>query len=150
MPIPGSLETIAHFNRLGIKVVVATNQSGIGRGLFTVDTLLAIHDKMQTMLEKVGGHIDVIYFCPHHPADGCDCRKPNPGLLLQIQRDFNIDLTQAIVVGDSLRDMQAAQAVGACPVLVKTGKGERTLAANPPDLKNIPVLPTLSDLVETW
>ena len=146
MPIPGSLEAIAHFNQLGIKVVVATNQSGVGRGLFTLDTLAAIHQKMQAMLKAAGGHIDGVYFCPHHPDDGCDCRKPKPGLLLQIQRDFNIDLTQAIVVGDSLRDIQAAQAVGAYPMLVKTGKGERTLATNPPNLKDINILPALLDL----
>ncbi len=124
VPIPGSLESIARLNHAGHTVVVATNQSGIGRGLFNLDTLQQIHKKMQQEVARVGGKIDAIFFCPHTPDDHCDCRKPKPGLLLDIAKKFNCDLTDVPAVGDSLRDIDAAQAVGARPVLVRTGKGE--------------------------
>ncbi len=125
-PIPGSLEAIARLNQWGWRVVVASNQSGIGRGLFGMDTLNAINDKMVKALAAVGGRLDAIFFCPH-PADStCACRKPQPGMLLQIAERFNVDLAKVPAVGDSLRDMQAAQTAGAQPVLVLTGKGEAT------------------------
>lgn len=125
-PIPGSLEAIARLNQWGWRVVVASNQSGIGRGLFGMDTLNAINDKMVKALAAVGGRLDAIFFCPH-PADStCACRKPQPGMLLQIAERFNVDLTRVPAVGDSLRDMQAARTAGAQPVLVLTGKGEAT------------------------
>ena len=125
-PIPGSLEAIARLNQWGWRVVVASNQSGIGRGLFGMDTLNAINDKMVKALAAVGGRLDAIFFCPH-PADStCACRKPQPGMLLQIAERFNVDLARVPAVGDSLRDMQAARAAGAQPVLVLTGKGEAT------------------------
>jgi D-glycero-D-manno-heptose 1,7-bisphosphate phosphatase len=125
-PIPGSLEAIALLNRWGWRVVVASNQSGVGRGLFDMDTLNAIHDKMTKNLALVGGRLDAIFFCPH-PADSpCGCRKPKPGMLIEISERFNVDLAGVPVVGDSLRDLQAAEAVGGLPCLVLTGKGTKT------------------------
>ncbi|MDR2881826.1 MAG: D-glycero-beta-D-manno-heptose 1,7-bisphosphate 7-phosphatase [Azoarcus sp.] len=125
-PIPGSLEAIALLNRWGWRVVLASNQSGVGRGLFDLDTLNAIHDKMIKSLAQMGGRLDAIFFCPH-PADSpCNCRKPKPGLLIEISKRFNVDLTGVPVVGDSLRDLQAAIAVGGQPYLVLTGKGAKT------------------------
>lgn len=129
-PIPGSLAAIARLNQAGYRVVVATNQSGIGRGLFEMDTLNAIHDKMLKALAQVGGRIDAIFFCPHTNADNCACRKPKPGMLHEIAIRFNADLTGVPAVGDALRDLQAAVAVGAEPMLVLTGKGGKT-ADNP-------------------
>ncbi|THF61729.1 D-glycero-beta-D-manno-heptose 1,7-bisphosphate 7-phosphatase [Pseudothauera rhizosphaerae] len=125
-PIPGSLEAIARLNQWGWRVVVATNQSGVGRGLFGMDTLNAIHEKMVKSLAQVGGRLDAIFFCPHAADAGCDCRKPKPGLLLQISERFNIALDGVPVVGDSLRDLQAGIAVGGKPYLVLTGKGQKT------------------------
>ena len=131
-PIPGALEAIARLNQWGWRVVVASNQSGVGRGLFGMDTLNAINDKMVRSLAQVGGRLDAIFFCPHAADSTCDCRKPKPGLLLQIAERFNVDLAGVPVVGDSLRDLQAAVAAGAKPYLVLTGKGEITRAS--PDL----------------
>ena len=125
-PIPGSLEAIALLNRWGWRVVVSTNQSGVGRGLFDMDTLNAIHDKMIKSLAQIGGKLDAIFYCPH-PADStCNCRKPKPGMLIEIGERFNTDLTGIPMVGDSLRDLQAAEAVGGQPCLVLTGKGAKT------------------------
>ncbi|MEO5573987.1 MAG: D-glycero-beta-D-manno-heptose 1,7-bisphosphate 7-phosphatase [Gammaproteobacteria bacterium] len=126
-PIPGSLEAIARLNQAGSKVVVASNQSGIARGLFDLNMLNQIHKKMQDELAQVGGVIETILFCPHAPEDSCDCRKPRPGLLLKIAQQFNRHLTDVPAVGDSLRDIQAALAVGARPILVRTGKGLQAL-----------------------
>jgi len=123
VPIPGSLESIARLNSAGYTVVVATNQSGVGRGLFDLATLQRIHEKMTHELVRVGGKIDAIFFCPHTPDDHCDCRKPKPGLLQKIEKKYACNLTGVPAVGDSLRDIEAAQAVGAKPVLVRTGKG---------------------------
>jgi D-glycero-D-manno-heptose 1,7-bisphosphate phosphatase len=122
-PIPGSLQAIARLNQAGCHVVVATNQSGVGRGLFEMATLNAIHDKMHRALAQVGGRIDAVFFCPHAQDAGCACRKPRPGLLLEIAARFNVDLKGVPAIGDSLRDLQAAAAVGALPLLVLTGKG---------------------------
>ena len=123
LPIPGSLEAIARLNRAGYTVVVATNQSGIGRGYFDLATLQQIHEKMERELARLGGAIDAVFFCPHTPDDHCDCRKPKPGLLWEIAKKYDCDLAGVMAVGDSLRDIEAAQAVGAKPVLVRTGKG---------------------------
>ena len=131
-PIAGSLEAIARLNQNGYRVVVATNQSGVGRGLFEMDTLNAIHDKFHRALAHVGGHVDAIFFCPHTNADKCGCRKPRPGMLREIETRFNADLKGVPAIGDSLRDLQAAVEVGARPILVLTGKGERT--AKDPEL----------------
>ncbi|MDB5863739.1 MAG: histidinol-phosphate phosphatase family protein [Betaproteobacteria bacterium] len=125
-PIPGSLEAIASLNHAGYHVVLATNQSGVGRGLFEVSTLNAIHDKMHRALAHIGGRIDAIFFCPHAADAGCNCRKPRSGLLDEIARRFNVDLKGVPSVGDSLRDLEAAAAVGAAPILVLTGKGRKT------------------------
>ena len=125
-PIPGSLEAIARLKQWGWRVVVCTNQSGIGRGLFGMDTLNAIHDKMIKAAAHVGGTIDAVFFCPHTNADACDCRKPKPGMLKEIAARYNLDLEGVPVVGDSLRDLQAAVAVDAQPYLVLTGKGKKT------------------------
>src|SRR5687767_10863829 len=128
-PLPGSLEGIARLNHAGYLVVLATNQSGVGRGLFEVSTLNAIHDRMHRALAQIGGRIDAIFFCPHAQEANCACRKPRPGLLEEIARRFNVDLKGVPSVGDSLRDLQAAAAVGAAPILVLTGKGEATRSA---------------------
>ncbi|MDH4322831.1 MAG: D-glycero-beta-D-manno-heptose 1,7-bisphosphate 7-phosphatase [Betaproteobacteria bacterium] len=127
-PIKGSLEAIARLTQSGHRVVVATNQSGIARGLFDMTTLNAIHDAMQRAVHQAGGRIDAIFFCPHSDEAGCACRKPKPGMLLEIGRRMNAPLAGVPVVGDALRDLQAAAAVGARPVLVLTGKGKKTRA----------------------
>lgn len=126
--IPGSPEAIARLNQAGYRVVVATNQSGIGRGLFDMETLNAIHAKMHQTVQAAGGRIDAIFYCPHATDAKCDCRKPKPGMLNQIAACFNADLAGVIAVGDSLRDLEAAASAGAIPVLVLTGKGEDTYA----------------------
>lgn len=128
-PIPGSLEAIARLNQAGYRVVVATNQSGVGRGLFGMTTLTAIHEKMFKALTHVGGRIDAVFYCPHAADSNCDCRKPKPGMLVQIGSRFGVDLKDVVAIGDGLRDLQAAHAVGARPILVLTGKGEKTYAA---------------------
>jgi len=134
VPIAGSLEAIAQLNKAGFAVAVASNQSGLARGLFNQATLEATHEKFKKLLVEKGGEVATIKYCPHAPGDDCDCRKPQPGLLHQIANELNTDLKGVSVIGDSLRDLQAAEAVGAQPVLVRTGKGETTLAVgNLPD-----------------
>lgn len=128
-PIPGSLEAIARLTQAGHRVVLATNQSGIGRGLFDTAALNAIHETLQRAVQQAGGRIDAIFFCPHADAAGCECRKPRPGMLLEIGRRLNVPLEGVPMVGDALRDLQAAAAAGARPVLVLTGKGRKTQAA---------------------
>ena len=128
-PIPGSLEAIARLNQAGYKVVLATNQSGVGRGLFDMDTLNAIHDKMCRALQGCGGRIDAIFYCPHSVDAHCSCRKPKPGMYERIADCFNVDLSGVPAVGDSLRDLLAAAAVGAQPLLVLTGLGAQTVEA---------------------
>lgn len=130
-PIPGSLEAIALLNEHGYKVVVITNQSGLARGLFDADTLKLIHDKMLHLCSQNNAKIEAIFYCPHLPSDHCTCRKPKPGLLEQFSSQYHIDLTDIYFVGDTAKDIQAARAVNAQPLLVKTGKGLRTLSANP-------------------
>jgi len=126
--LPGSLEAIARLNQAGYKVVVATNQSGIGRGLFDMDTLNAMHEKMHKGLAAVGGRVDAIFYCPHTADENCECRKPKPGMFKRIAKLYNQDLTGVPAIGDSLRDLQAASALGCAPILVRTGKGEKTAA----------------------
>jgi D-glycero-D-manno-heptose 1,7-bisphosphate phosphatase len=126
-PIAGSLEAIARFTQSGYRVVIATNQSGLGRGLFDMAALNAMHDKMHKAVNQLGGRIDAVFFCPHAQDAGCSCRKPLPGMLREIGERFDVDLTGVPAIGDSLRDLQAASAVGAQPILVLTGKGEQTL-----------------------
>ncbi len=126
-PIPGSLEAISRLNHAGFRVVVATNQSGLGRGLFDMATLIAINDKMHKALAQLGGRIDAVFYCPHTADSGCECRKPKPGMLTEIGNRFGVELTGVPCVGDSVRDLQAAAAVEAQPILVLSGKGEKTL-----------------------
>ena len=128
-PIPGSLEAIARLNHAGFRVIVATNQSGLGRRLFDMATLISIHDKMYKALAQLGGRVDALFYCPHTADSNCDCRKPKPGMLIEIGQRFAVDLTGVPCVGDGERDLQAAAAVGAQPILVLTGKGEKTLRA---------------------
>ena len=132
VPIDGSLEAIARLSAAGYLVAVATNQSGLARGYFDRATLDAMHAKLRRLLADHGGRIDGIAFCPHLPVEQCDCRKPRPGLLRQIAEQFALDLADCVFVGDSFKDVEAARAVGARPVLVKTGKGLRTLAEHAP------------------
>ena len=142
-PIPGSLEAIARLHHAGFRVVVATNQSGIGRGLFDMATLNAIHEKMYKALAQAGGRIDALFYCPHTADSECDCRKPKGGMLREIGLRFGVDMTGVPCVGDSVRDLEAAEAVGAQPLLVLTGKGEKTLrASNFP--KNTVIFPDLA------
>ena len=129
IPLPGSLEAIARINHAGWTVAVASNQSGLARGLFDEDTLHAMHQKMHALLADLGGHVDYLVYCPHGPDDISTCRKPLPGMYQEIAAHFGCDLRGIPIIGDSLRDLQAAVAVSAQPILVRTGKGERTLAA---------------------
>jgi D-glycero-D-manno-heptose 1,7-bisphosphate phosphatase len=126
-PIPGSLEAISRLNHAGFRVVVATNQSGLGRGLFDMATLIAINDKMHKALAHLGGRIDALFYCPHTADSACECRKPKPGMFTEIGNRFGVDMTGVPCVGDSVRDLQCAAAVEAQPILVLSGKGEKTL-----------------------
>ena len=128
-PLKGSLEAIARLTQAGYRVVIATNQSGLARGLFDMTTLNAIHDSLQHAAQQAGGRIDAIFFCPHAGDADCACRKPRPGMLLEIAKRMNVPLEGVPMVGDSLRDLQAAAAAGARPVLVLTGKGRQTREA---------------------
>lgn len=147
-PISGSLEAIARLNQSGWRVIVASNQSGVGRGLFGLDTLNAINEKMVKSLAEVGGRVDAIFFCPHAADSTCECRKPKPGLYLQIAERFNVSLEGLPVVGDSLRDLQAAIAVGSKPYLVLTGKGLKT-RDDPALPAGVLVYPDLAAVVTT-
>ncbi len=129
IPIPGSLDAIARLTHSGYRVVIATNQSGIGRGLLDMATYNAINDKMYKAVNQAGGRIDAIFFCPHTSADKCSCRKPATGLLDEIMQRYGVNLKDAPAVGDSLKDLQAAAAVGAIPMLVLTGNGQTTRTA---------------------
>lgn len=125
--IPDSLIAIANLTQAGYKVVVCSNQSGLGRGLFTMEKLNNIHTKMCVMVEQAGGKIAAVCFCPHKPEDNCNCRKPQPRLILDVCERFNIkDMHKVMLVGDSLRDLEAIAAAGGIPILVKTGKGKKT------------------------
>ncbi len=128
-PIPGSLEAIARLNQADYRVVVATNQSGVGRGLFDMPTLNAIHDKMHKACALMGAHIDAVFFCPHTADSHCGCRKPKAGMLEEIAQRYNVNLSGVPVVGDSLRDLLPAAVMGGRPYLVQTGKGLKTEAA---------------------
>jgi len=143
LPIEGSLEAIALLNKSGFKVVVISNQSGIARGYYSLANLNAMHDKMRRLLAEKGGKIEAIYFCPHAPNEHCLCRKPKTGLLKLFSREKNYPLKNIFFVGDSLSDMKAAEAVSALPLLVKTGKGLKTLSENP--YLTIPIFNNLYD-----
>ncbi len=142
--IPGSLEAIALMHQKGHTIVVATNQSGVHRGYYSLETLENIHQKMITEIEKAGGRLDGIYFCPHTPEEHCRCRKPEPGLLLAIKKDFPDQFKEAIVIGDSLRDIEAAERARCKAALVKTGNGEYTVAFGE-KIKEMPIFESLLD-----
>lgn len=145
LPIENSLEAIALLTQYDFSVVVITNQSGLARGLFDEKTLNAIHEKMRHAVEQKGGKIEAIYFCPHQASDLCECRKPKAGLLKQFAADYDVDLTKISFIGDSLRDIQAAQTGGAIPILVKTGNGAKTLQDNPELLPSLLIFENLYD-----
>ncbi|MEK7772566.1 MAG: D-glycero-beta-D-manno-heptose 1,7-bisphosphate 7-phosphatase [Pseudomonadota bacterium] len=126
IPIPGSLEAIARLTHSGYRIIIATNQSGIGRGLLDMATYNAINDKMYKAVNQAGGRIDAIFFCPHSSTDKCSCRKPATGLFDEIMQRYGVNLTNVPAIGDSLKDLQAAVAAGAIPILVLTGKGQTT------------------------
>lgn len=144
IPIPGSIEAIGRLTRAGFVVAVASNQSGLARGLFDAPALDGMHSKLRGLAATEGGVVDRIVFCPHGPDDGCDCRKPKPGLLLQLGRHYSIELAGVPVIGDSLRDLEAALAVGARPVLVRTGNGAQTETRLPEDFGPIEVYDDLA------
>lgn len=130
LPYPSAIHAISQLSQAGFTVVVATNQSGIARGYYDKDTLASMHTRLYELVEAAGGHIAHIVYCPHGPKDNCDCRKPLPGLLHDIQHKLGLDsLSGSWMVGDSLRDLQAGEACGCRTVLVRTGKGEKTLAS---------------------
>ncbi|WP_162232796.1 D-glycero-beta-D-manno-heptose 1,7-bisphosphate 7-phosphatase [Pseudomonas versuta] len=132
IPLPGAIEAIAQLSKAGWTVAVATNQSGIARGYYDVATLEAMHERLRALVAEQGGEVGIIVYCPHGPDEGCACRKPKPGMLHTIAEHYGADLADCWFVGDSLGDLQAAQAVDSQPVLVKTGKGLLTLAKQLP------------------
>ena len=150
IPIPGSLESIAQLNQAGFEVYVLTNQSGLGRKLYSEEMLLETHKKMDTAWAAKGGKIEKIFYCPHTSKDNCACRKPKPGLIYQLMAELGLtpaSLSTIPMIGDSLRDLESAQAAGCQPILVKTGNGEKTLQTLPPSLKGIDVYEDLSAAV---
>lgn len=151
--IPGSLEAIARLCKEDYQVVLATNQSGVSRGLFTINTLNQIHEKMLDEIHRYGGEVSAIFFCPHIDEDQCECRKPKPGMLLELSRRTNRSLTDVPVVGDSKRDLEAALSAKAIPVLVETGKGRETANwldsyNSSTELATVPRYPNLKDFVD--
>lgn len=148
-PLPGALEAIARLSQAGYQVVIATNQSGLGRGLFDMVALNAIHDKMNQMLAQVNGRVEAIFFCPHVACELCRCRKPRPGLFEQIAERFRVDLQGVPAVGDSLRDLQAAATAGAVPCLVLTGNGAKT-QENTDIPEGTLVYEDLANFVDRW
>lgn len=152
IPVAGSIEAIARLCHAGFRVAVASNQSGLARGLFTITELNSMHQKLRRLVSAQGGRLEVIAFCPHGPRTGCRCRKPAPGLLEEIADRLRCDLASAVFIGDSISDVKAARSVGAIPWLVRTGKGERTLAdagrGNPEsELAGVPVHASLDAAV---
>ena len=145
IPLPGSIDAIAKLKHAGYKVYIATNQSGVFRGYYDLTTLSAMHEKLVTLLKEHDTEIDGIEYCPHGPDDNCDCRKPKPGMYLTIAKQAGVsDYSDMLVVGDSLRDLEAAQKINAKPHLVRTGKGERTITKDE-GLEGIPIYNDLAD-----
>lgn len=142
-PIPGSLEAVARLTQAGYSIAILSNQSGLARGLFNADQLDAIHALMRASVEASGGRIAALHFCPHGPDGDCACRKPRAGLFERLAREQGINLAGVPAIGDSYRDIEAARAVGASPILVRTGKGRRTLLKHPD-----PGCPVFADLYE--
>lgn len=152
--VDGSLEAIARLTRAGCDVAIATNQSGLARGYFDVGTLNDVHNRMLDAIRRKGGNIKAIAFCPHGPADGCECRKPKPGLLLSLAERMKTSLNGVPFIGDSLSDLKAAQAAGAQPVLVLSGKNELNLESGQTvldgTLRDTPVYENLEAFVSDW
>lgn len=146
--IPDSADAIARLCNAGYKVAIATNQSGLARGYFSEDTLKQMHDKMCALIKAEGGYISTIKYCPHHPEEGCNCRKPQIGLLTQISKQLQLPLKGVPFIGDSISDLKAAIAGDCRPMLVLTGKGQRTLALKDPLLKSVPQYENLAQAVE--
>jgi len=144
LPLAGSIEALASLSAAGFTVAVASNQSGLARGLFDREALLAMHQKLHDLVAAAGGRVDRIVICPHGPDDDCDCRKPRPGLLLELARHYGVSLQDVPIIGDSLRDLQAAAAAGARPILVRTGNGARTAEQLPPELGDVEVFDDLA------
>ncbi|MBK3453729.1 D-glycero-beta-D-manno-heptose 1,7-bisphosphate 7-phosphatase [Pseudomonas sp. MF6754] len=132
IPLPGSIEAIAQLSKAGWTVAIATNQSGIARGYYDIATLDAMHARLRALVAEQGGEVGLVVYCPHGPDEGCDCRKPRPGMLKIISEHYKVPLAGIWFVGDSLGDLEAAKAVDSQPVLVKTGKGDKTQAKNLP------------------
>lgn len=145
--LPGSCEAIARLTKAGIRVAVATNQSGIARGYYTEAQLHAIHEKMRASVQSVGGSIDFVVYCPHMPNTGCSCRKPQPGMLLTIAKNFDCALENIPFIGDRVSDIQAAEAAGATPVMVLSPMTDRSSLVNYP---KVPVFNSLMDCVDEW
>ena len=146
--IPGSIDAIANLTQAGFKIVICSNQSGIGRGLFTMQDLNDIHQKMHRLVDQAGGKIAAIFICPHTPENNCECRKPKSKMIIDICARFNVDdISHVAFIGDSMRDLEAISTVGGIPVLVKTGNGKKTL-----NQKNMPentlVFESLADASE--
>jgi len=150
IPVAGSIEAIAKLYHHGFRLFVITNQSGVARGYYGLETLHQIHRKMHDYVDRAGGKIEGILFCPHGPEDGCTCRKPKAGLFEQLQTTLNIPLDGVPAIGDSWRDIQAAQAVGALPILVKSGKGEQTMREHAAELDVMPVYQNLLQVVDEF
>ena len=144
IPLPGSIEAIADLSKAGYTVTIASNQSGIARRLFDRGALYAMHRKLRRLVGAHGGRIDRIVVCPHGPDDGCDCRKPRPGLLQRLARHYRVDMGGVPVVGDSLRDLEAARAAGARPILVLTGNGRTTRATLPAAFADVEIYADLA------
>jgi D-glycero-D-manno-heptose 1,7-bisphosphate phosphatase len=144
LPLDGSIEAIARLSGAGFTVAVASNQSGLARGLFEEDTLRAMHQKLHDLVAAEGGRVDRIVVCPHGPDDACACRKPKPGLLLELGHYYDVSLAGVPVIGDSLRDLRAASLVGARPILVRTGNGAKTELKLPADLGDVDVFDDLA------
>ena len=147
-PIPGSLQAIARLNHHGYHVVTASNQSGLARGKLTLKELNQIHRKLHTHLAQYGGVIEAIFFCPHGPDEGCACRKPEPGMFREIGKRLRTSLHGVVAIGDRLSDIQAAMAVGARPLLVRTGKGQKQLDEGLIS-ENVPVYDDLAQATST-
>lgn len=149
IPIPGSIEAIALLSKQRIPIAIATNQSGIGRGYYSVNTMLDIHQNLISRLKSIGGKIEHISFCPHLPSDNCICRKPKTGMITEISQICQININKnCYFIGDSLKDIQAATTAGCSPILVKSGKGVNTLKNNPELINVIPVFNNLLEFTE--
>lgn len=147
--IPGSIEAIADLSKAGITIIIITNQSGLARSLLTLKDLQEIHQKLIDDVKSQGGKITDIFFCPHGPNDHCDCRKPKPGLLLQAQKKYHLNLNKSYLIGDSYRDLEAGLAAGTKVALTQTGKGETTLLNHPELIKTTAIFKNLKAF-STW